>query len=331
MCVCGAAVSIPLLFFPTFSHMRLILHINGLKCEEDWGDTAVPLVITNVPDNILQSGCHYGPTTELVFTLHAQITSDDPRELEGFGVCGYFPGTRGPHYLGPINKISESSLFVATNAISANPVIKLERQYFSERCSSAPTVAEWLLAQHIRVIIANDECMGSMTVNVVQNRVIRLPFYSSAMIHHGKTSPFTKFLQRFDCIHGFWRIFRYQDDEKMRFPTSSFDLGGMRITTVELYETNSYLVNDLARERLHFRARIEIQEVLALLRGSDTPSPMIVQTLGESRSFKTLREIEITRMMKSYATLVDRGVVHHPMHAVMMIRGVSTDDRFAQF
>lgn len=314
--------------------MRVSLTLNGATFTATWADMSTPLPLL-IPRATLIGGVAYGATYEvecIFFTALDEV--DVASALECLGVQACFPGSvsKGRHYLGPVGKTSESALFVTETALTTeNVTVILAQQYFTERCHSAPTVAEVLLADHILTIIANDECLGSVCVTAVQNRVIVFPFYDLAMQHHGTTCPFTKFIKRFDVILGYWKVFRYPPDDRRQFPTFSFDLDGVRMTTIELFESKEYFANDLAREHLHHRAQVEIRLELERLRVEGIPYEDVIQHLGESRSYKTLREVQCTRLLRSYAARRDYGVVHHPNHSLMVVQGVSTDDRFAIF
>jgi hypothetical protein len=314
--------------------MRVSLIVNGAEFAATWMDPKLPLLL-QIPKATLLCGLEYGRTHEVTCTFSTLFDDGDvATELECFGIQAAFPGSvsLARHYLGPVGKVSESSLFVTASGISEEgATVTLKRQYFTERCMSAPTVAEVRLADHIHTIIANDECLGSMCVTAVQNRVIKFPFYDLAMQQHGTTCPFTKFIKRFDVILGYWKVFRYPTDDRRQFPTFSFDLDGVRMTTVELFESREYLENDLARERIHHRAQIEIRCEVERLRSAGIPYESMVRQIGESRSFRTLREVQCTRLIRSYAALGDKGVVHHPRHSLMVVQGVPTDNRFAIF
>jgi hypothetical protein len=308
--------------------MFITLTINSVPHSANWELLDEPLHV-HVSSHTLGQGARYGCTTELQCTFSSRMDHDG---LRAVGVRAAFPGSMGPHYLGPTGNEYITALLVDTSAIETSEVdVVLELQRFNERCCVAPDPAELQLANHVLTVIANDECLGSIPTSVLQNKVLNLPFYEPAMRSRGASSPFTKFLKRFDRFFGYWKVFRYLPDQTALFQTHSFDLDGLRVTTNALFRSNSYLDNDLARERIHHRARMEIQEQMEELRRNGASSSLIVAQLGESRSFKTLQEVQFSRLMRNFKLFEDMGVVHHPLHAVMMVRGVGTEERFARF
>lgn len=230
-------------------------------------------------------------------------------------------------YLGPLSgQRTASALFVTADDLRCGVAV-LSVVRFSPICERAPESSEVLLCDHIVDILANDECLGSLTCDSVQNRVSLFPFYATAMANYGKSKPFTKFVKKFHLVHNRWVVFSYDFDDITVFGSAPPGGSSLRMTTRELFASRRYLENDVAREVIRRKACVELVEQYNE-RNRWCPLERVLADLALSRSYKTLREMQFDKQLAFFAESKRWAVLFHPLHRISMAGGMPTEPAF---
>jgi len=308
---------------------RITLTCNEVETTHEWISPTLPLSLDVA--TIMARGRPFDRLVGLHIRFKCTNEMGLPLRRDAMGVylrCNHHDDPSFCHnehvsdfYLGPAGgNGSEAMVFVDPAVLSTSPCsvpwTLLMKPFLNVR--AAPEVSEMLLGEAIEATLTYDECLGSLSIDTVQNRVNTLPFYRRALNEKSRGNrQFLMFLRRHQRVTGKWILFQYQPDE-LAFFTTKHD--GIRLTL--LTRRHDCLEADMVRETVMLRAMRDFREEYGKLRKHHKRA-FACELLTSSSAFLTLREYKYCEVFRHRAMMERRSLVLHSAAPVLMSRYAS--------
>lgn len=270
---------------------------------------------------IARQARRFNEAVELRFTFHVRHCSLKARNLTLLLRCPW--GTE--HYLGPLASQGPVTSARFVSEVPSTVTLVVEENACLPPEVDAPLPCEMLLKEHVKTILENDDFCGSVAAPHVQNLVRELPFYESAM---RRFRTWSEFVIRFADFFGSWEALQYDEDEHVALGLSNLTPPGELRLVANCY-ADRYVVADVHRDRIKWRALCDFRERVEEHCGSDGVSAVALsrsgeltirlprqtmRTLSSEISFRTLNNVNYLHLLEQLAET--RFVLFSEMHPI---------------
>jgi hypothetical protein len=298
--------------------------INDILHKVHWLLCMTESVVVELLPGVLSNGKVFNNWIELSFVAsawgdesHAHCLPHGP-----FGIFFTFAAAVddiGPmRYMGAFRSAPVEAAILIRPSSAHGQVLVLTLKRFPELCKRAPDAQELLFADHVRTVVENEHCLGSMNMSFLQSCVSQLPHYAGTMKEHKNN--FGKFLRFYSTAYStYWNLYLYSEDETTHFQLPMEFHQVMRVMSTKIPLEMS-MENDCSREHLVRRAEGELS--FRMLQKESRRS------LAQTAAYFTMlppRFVDLIRHLAQDPNLIVLLHRHHPILIEQRLAGGTSD------